>query len=161
MDHRKEESKESSWLESGKERCQDLEGKKNDRIVRKRWSKGGENCDCPATLLLRTLGQGISPVVPKIQTCPSRWLRRTRTVEENERNEWTKRHPRNSERLTTTHREQVGQNCLQVKFKNIDIYKNIDIRYNIAFDMPTTTIHHALFWLETELYPPPHYVSLR
>ena len=133
MDHRKEESKESSWLESGKERCQDLEGKKNDRIVRKRWSKGGENCDCPATLLLRTLGQGISPVVPKIQTCPSRWLRRTRTVEENERNERTKRHPRNSERLTTTHREQVGQNCLQVKLKKK--YYTTHSRVNFAYEL--------------------------
>ena len=27
---------------------------------------------------------------------------------------------------------------------DIDIYKNIDIRYNIAFDMPTTTVDDKL-----------------
>ena len=46
---RKKEDKEIRWLESDKERCQDLEWKKKDRIVQKRWSKGVENCNYPAT----------------------------------------------------------------------------------------------------------------
>ena len=30
-----------------------------------------ENLICPANLLMETLGQGTSPVVPEIRTCPS------------------------------------------------------------------------------------------